>query len=471
MLNKKKILSFIIVLSGMLFFSLYAYGTSNRLVLVYPKNGATIKANSTFFIGHTDPSATMTINGEPVKVYSNGSFVRVYKLKSGINKIVLKSDLNGDERVKKLVLNVPDKKSSSKINPPVMTEKEEIILITEKEAPLRKSPYGERLTPVKEKMLAESVGIINNHYKVRYQNGYAYILKNFAKSSEEKLEPVQKTGEILFDEDYKNIYLKIRLEKPVLAFISADKNSITVKLEKTLFDFPQQDIQDKNIQKFEADENSFTLSVNADVLNGYDYYYEDDKFVLKVRKPFTKYIEGKVVVIDPGHGGKEMGSIGPTEVPEKDINLNISRYLKEELLKAGAHVYMTRNDDSYVDLYERVEFAQKKNADILVSIHNNALPDGQNPYIKHGTETYYFQPQAKKLANSVQKNLVMVNGFKDLGVKYGSLVLARPSSPVSILVEVGFMINPFEYEALLIPENQKKYAEGIKNGIVEYFKQ
>ena len=192
--------------------------------------------------------------------------------------------------------------------------------------------------------------------------------------------------------------------------------------------------------------------------------------MLKIRKPFTNYIEGKIIVIDPGHGGKECGSIGPTEIPEKDVNLKISKYLKDELIKAGAHVYMTRESDEYVDLYDRVEYAKKKNADVLISIHNNALSDGQNPYITHGTETYYFQPQAKILAQSVQKNLIAANGFNDLGVKYGSLVLTRPTDPVSILVEVGFMINPYEYEELLKPENQQKYAVGIKNGIVEYFK-
>ena len=131
---------------------------------------------------------------------------------------------------------------------------------------------------------------------------------------------------------------------------------------------------------------------------------------------------------------------------------------------------MTREKDNYVDLYDRVAFAQNKKADILVSIHNNALPDGQNPYITHGTETYYYQPQAIPLAQAVQKNLLLQNGFNDLGVKKGSLVLTRPTNPVSILVEVGFMINPDEYAALLLPENQEKYAIGIKNGIVEYFK-
>ena len=130
---------------------------------------------------------------------------------------------------------------------------------------------------------------------------------------------------------------------------------------------------------------------------------------------------------------------------------------------------MTRTADEYVDLYERVKIAQDVDADIIVSIHNNALPDGENPYITHGTTTYYYHPQATKLATCVQNNLLKATGFNNLGIKHGSLVLTRPTLPMGILVEVGFMINPYEYEKLLIPSNQKSYAVGISNGLEEYF--
>ena len=144
--------------------------------------------------------------------------------------------------------------------------------------------------------------------------------------------------------------------------------------------------------------------------------------------------------------------------------------MKQELEKSGATVIMTRSADDYVDLYKRVDIAKKADADLLISVHNNSLPDGKNPYEEHGTTTYYYHGQAAKLANMVQQGMVKSTGFDDKGIKYGSFVLTRPTTPLSILVEVGFMINPFEYEKLLMPEYQKIYATGIANGIKEYFK-
>jgi len=145
-------------------------------------------------------------------------------------------------------------------------------------------------------------------------------------------------------------------------------------------------------------------------------------------------------------------------------------HLKQKLEKNGATVVMTRDEDNYVDLYKRVDIAKKYDADILVSVHNNSLPDGKNPYEEHGTTTYYYHSQAENLANKVQQNLVKATQFDDKGIKHGSFVLTRPTMPVCILVEVGFMINPFEYEKLLMPKYQKIYALGIANGIKEYFK-
>ena len=143
--------------------------------------------------------------------------------------------------------------------------------------------------------------------------------------------------------------------------------------------------------------------------------------------------------------------------------------IKNILEKKGAIVVLTREEDNFVGLYKRVEIANAHDADILISIHNNALPDGQNPYVIHGTSTYYYHEQALDLANIVQNELLKATGFINHGVKHGSLVLTRPSMPMSILVEVGFMINPFEYEQLLVPNNQKAYAMAICDGLRKYF--
>lgn len=180
-------------------------------------------------------------------------------------------------------------------------------------------------------------------------------------------------------------------------------------------------------------------------------------------------LSGLSVCIDPGHGGAELGAIGLSGVREAQINLGIALKFKAQLVKEGATVYMTREDDSDVTLDQRVAFAKSKGVDLLISIHNNALPDGRDPIKEHGTSTYFYHPQAHELALTLKHAMAQKLQLKPLGTPYDNLALCRPSSMQAVLVEVGFMINPDEY-ALLIDENfQQRAAIALKDGLVTYF--
>lgn len=127
---------------------------------------------------------------------------------------------------------------------------------------------------------------------------------------------------------------------------------------------------------------------------------------------------------------------------------------------------MTRDTDKTLPLYDRVK--NLKNTQILLSIHNNALPDGKYPYQEHGSSTYYYHFQSCPLAQSIQNALVKGLKFKNLGVSEKSLVLTRPNETLAVLIEVGFMIYPEEYEKLLQKNFQKKAAKSILKGIIEF---
>jgi len=232
----------------------------------------------------------------------------------------------------------------------------------------------------------------------------------------------------------------------------------------------------KRLIKLTQDLNNclnLSIKTNSKQFWGYKYYYEGKTLVLRLRKPpqiNSKHpLKGKVICIDAGHGGTELGSVGPTAIPEKLINLEIAENLKKILEKKGAKVIMTRDSDKDVGLDDRVNIANSNEAQVIVSIHNNALPDGKDPYIEHGTSTYYYHSQSLPLAKSIQKSLVPVMGFKNLGVLHSSFVLTRPTEALSVLVEVGFMINPDEYNLLITPEFQKKAAIGISRGLENFF--
>ncbi|MFN8657008.1 MAG: N-acetylmuramoyl-L-alanine amidase [Candidatus Obscuribacterales bacterium] len=202
--------------------------------------------------------------------------------------------------------------------------------------------------------------------------------------------------------------------------------------------------------------------------------YEGTNLVLHVRKPpnvvpGSGSLKNLIVCVDPGHGGKETGAFGLTGVRESQINLAIGLKLKELLERAGATVIMTRtSDDITVSLPDRTNTAAAANANLLISVHNNSLPDGRDPWKERGTSTYYYQPQSLALARTLKDNVVGSTGFPDFGTRYQNLALCRPSKMLASLVEVGFMIHPDEYAQLLQPSLHEKAAAGIVNGVKKF---
>jgi N-acetylmuramoyl-L-alanine amidase len=219
-----------------------------------------------------------------------------------------------------------------------------------------------------------------------------------------------------------------------------------------------------------------TVELSGEGIGGYQPYYEGTEFNLRIsRKPaadpfFGSPVKGMKIAIDPGHS-HDSGAIGPTGLKEKDANLWIAHELRQMLLHRGAEVMMTRYGHEHVPLYDRPDKAEKWGADLLISIHNNALPDGINPFENNGTSVYYYHPHSKPLAESIHKHLLKQTGLSDHGLYYGNLVLTRPTSMPAVLVECAFMMIP-EQEALLKTDKfQRKCAKAILNGIEDYLRQ
>jgi N-acetylmuramoyl-L-alanine amidase len=126
---------------------------------------------------------------------------------------------------------------------------------------------------------------------------------------------------------------------------------------------------------------------------------------------------------------------------------------------------MTRQDDQHVALYDRPSIANSNDADLFVSIHNNALPDGVNPFENNGGSTYYYHPHSIDLARAIQKELLQETKSKDYGLYHGNLAVNRPTQYPAVLVECAFMILP-EHEALL---KDDKYCKKVAKGIVKEY--
>ncbi len=221
-----------------------------------------------------------------------------------------------------------------------------------------------------------------------------------------------------------------------------------------------------------ADECTVTFELATPVF-GYRSRWDGTDLVLEIRRPPAinrgRPLRGRTIAVDPGH--PPGGATGPTGLREADANLEIARALRRLLERAGARVVMTRDVDTILGLYERTNLAEAENADILVSIHNNAFPDGVNPWTSNGTSTYYYHPRATRLAQLVQEAMVRRMGLRDLGVGRADLALARPTWMPAVLTEGAFLMIPEQENGLRTPAFQERYARGVFDGIEAFLRE
>lgn len=179
--------------------------------------------------------------------------------------------------------------------------------------------------------------------------------------------------------------------------------------------------------------------------------------------------KGKIVVIiDPGHGGKDPGAIGLGGLQEKNVILPISKQITALLEKQGVQVVMTRDSDYFVDLAPRVTIAERANADLFVSIHANAMPANRTDI--SGIETYYFS-SGDRLARAIHSSVLQNVNIRDRGVRKARFYVLRKSSMPSVLVEVGFVTGNEDSSRLGTSAYQNQMAAAIANGILQYIKQ
>ncbi|WP_037289154.1 N-acetylmuramoyl-L-alanine amidase [Saccharibacillus sacchari] len=171
----------------------------------------------------------------------------------------------------------------------------------------------------------------------------------------------------------------------------------------------------------------------------------------------------KVIVIDAGHGNHDPGAVG-NGIREKDINLGIALKV-EAILKKNANVdiVMTRSDDTFLELKERVRVAKNVNADVFISIHNNSGSSAAT-----GTETYYQRESSKSLATTLHKYILQATGFKDRKVQYGNFHVIRETDMPAALLEIGFVSHAGDAAQLKNEAFQQKVAEAISKGLLEY---
>ena len=175
-------------------------------------------------------------------------------------------------------------------------------------------------------------------------------------------------------------------------------------------------------------------------------------------------LKNKVIVVDAGHGGKDSGAISGKKY-EKVPALVMAQMLQKNLEEKGAKVIMTRSDDTFISLQDRVEISNYENADLFVSIHLNS---SEKSHI-NGVETHWYKTNSQDLAKYVQTSLMKEVKAVDRGLFKSMFYVINHTTAPAILVETGFISNPQERDELFEEPRQKATANAIADGITEYF--
>lgn len=190
-----------------------------------------------------------------------------------------------------------------------------------------------------------------------------------------------------------------------------------------------------------------------------------EPIILTPKEQPTRDTKKKYIVIDAGHGGSDYGALRGN-INEKDITLDIAQKVKNLLEKKGYVIAMTRTDDTYVSLQDRVEYSEIFNPDIFVSIHVNSS-NSENP---SGLETHYYKENSLKLAKHVHAAMLNNINSKDRGLFKSKFYVINHTTAPAILVETGFISNPSERAQLITESRKNATAKAIVEGIDEYFK-
>ncbi|MEC5422151.1 N-acetylmuramoyl-L-alanine amidase [Virgibacillus sp. C22-A2] len=176
--------------------------------------------------------------------------------------------------------------------------------------------------------------------------------------------------------------------------------------------------------------------------------------------------KNKTIVIDAGHGGRDVGAIGATGIFEKDIAYLTAQELAQELRVLGAEVLLTRSEDEFISLGSRVSYTNMIDTDAFISIHYDSVPE--LPQVT-GIESFFYHSQDQKLAEYIQSELVKETEAKDRGTTHGNLLVIRQNLKPSVLLELGFLSNTEEEALLTTGSYQKSIVSGIVNGLGRYF--
>lgn len=248
---------------------------------------------------------------------------------------------------------------------------------------------------------------------------------------------------------------------------------VTADTDWIRYDFSDPLIQDIQWEQIENRVYAMTITLDQKYPWGYDAGFDEhDNFFLDIKKTppigWCKRASLKklTILLDPGHE-PDTGAIGPTGFAEKDANLLLANVLAKKLRKRGATVKFTHTGEG-MSLLDRLKLTMRTDADILLSLHHNAIPAGVNPFKSRGSSTYYYHPQSRDLARLIQQHLLDELALPDFGLYWDNLAMCRPTQMPAVLIEPAFMMFPEEEMLIQSEKYRDRCSDAIIKALLEF---
>lgn len=466
-----------------------------NLVVARPsKSKIQTTANAYYIGGASNPNEPLTINGTLITDRtSHGYFGYFYKLKTGNNKITIK---NGSQVVEKYIVKTKSTNTNSSAstsgstsptsntntsttattNNNASTMKENLLAIVNKPT---SNVYYEPSTANGGAMFLDSgmkdtiLSSYKNYYKLK--NGLWINKNDVTVLKNQVYMPILNT--VTHTSYPSRDVITVETKDAPFIRLSVRDNALSVRFSGVLRlpDFALD--TDGVFENYTKQSDGYLISLKSDEnIQGYDYKLTQKGYEITVYKQFqvksgSKPLEGATIVLDPGHGGSDTGTLGllGTQYAEKDLVLSLGLALRNELEALGANVIMTRDKDVAVSLQARVDISKSVSPNLFVSIHADNASDTIDLSKVEGFSVFYRNEYSKTLAQSIQTTTLEDFYRKNRNIKNMNFYVIRGSWSPSVLIETGFMSHPSEFQWLTDKTQHSQLAKSWANAMVDFF--
>lgn len=415
-----------------------------------------------FAAGTADPALPLTVNGQSVQVLEGGCWGTPVALEVGENLIQAQQ---GEQTVQVTITRLPvtegswqpsdpQPDGSPELQPGQLVQVTSVLASLLEDAgdssSILQTVYEGMVGQVTECIQLQKGSALTHAYKV----AGGWLLA-------QDCQPVEGTAPavaaVSFTQQGRDSVFRLEGASP-LAAASRTDTSLTVFFSGATLaaDLPADTgLADGVEAKAEPDGFSLTFTFPAGGLWGWSVDAEEGAATLTLKAPPTlsadplRPLEGVRILLDPGHGGDDLGALGPAGAAgpaEKDLNLAAALAARDRLAALGAEVTLTRQDDSFPTLAQRNQALRQQKPDLFLSIHHNSITLERDVNQVAGVECYYFYPSGQLLAQNLAARVSAAAGRQNRGDKWDYFYVTRSDICPAILLETGFVPNPAEYE-------------------------